>query len=136
MGPTRYSWKVRFILNGLLDSQDNILFWGHSYFSVDEEAEAKRLSRSRVDLELRASSFSHAGSTHLTSISCVSNLNRTWSLPPRVTSFYSSRWWCLFGDVGPASQILLVSARLCGLPISDEGKASQSKCFPLKMEKS
>ena len=27
-GPINYSWKIRFILDGLLDSQNNIVFGG------------------------------------------------------------------------------------------------------------
>lgn len=86
-GPTSHSWKIRFMLSGLLGPRYNVLCLGHSCSSVDGDAEAERLSGGGVGLEFRASSSSSAGSTHCT---CLI-LNRMWSLLCGVTFFYSGR---------------------------------------------
>ena len=91
-GPINYSWKIRFILDGLLDSQNNVVFGGIPELKQEQSA-----------LGTQGVIFSHTGcccsgskscplfatpwavayqtplsstSTPSTSISCVSGLNR------------------------------------------------------------
>ena len=50
-GPINYSWKIRFILDGLLDSQNNIVFGGIPELKQEQSA-----------LGTQGVIFSHTGS--------------------------------------------------------------------------